>query len=52
MNIPAVDCFQREMSHLFSDLDFVKACLDDALTHSNENEEDHMDKISIKIKRF
>ena len=37
------------MSYLFSDLDFVKVCLDDVLTHSNNNEEDHMDKIAIAM---
>ena len=42
--MPGVDCFQREMSHLFLDLDFVKVCLGDVLTHSNDNEEDHIKK--------
>ena len=42
--MPVVHCFHREMSHMFSDLDFVKVCLGDVLTHSNNNEEDHMEK--------
>ena len=33
-----VDCFQRKMSHLFSDLHFVKVCLDDMLIHSDNED--------------
>ena len=42
--MPVVDCFQKEMSHLFSYLDIAKACLDDMLMYSNDNEEDHVEK--------
>ena len=50
--MPAVDRFQREMSHLFSDLDFVKVYLDDTLMHINNNEEDHVNKTSIVMERL
>ena len=50
--MPAIECFQREMSHLFSDLDFAKFYLDYMLMHTNGNEQDHMNKISTIIQRF
>ena len=50
--MPAVDCFQREMSHIFSDLDFVKVYLDDVLIHSNGDDSDHLDKLTIVLDRL
>ena len=50
--IPAVDCFQRTMTHLFSDLNFVKVYLDDILIVSYANETDHLNKLSIVLNRL
>ena len=50
--MPAVDCFQREMTYLFSDLDFVKVYLDNILIVSYDNENDHLNKLSIVLNRL
>ena len=50
--MPAVDCFQREMTNLFSDLDFVKVYLDDILICSHSDEMDHLHKLSIVLDRL
>ena len=42
--VPVVVFFQRDMSHLFSD--------HDTLMHSNNNEQDNMEKITIATKRL
>ena len=43
----AVDYFQHEISYLFTDLDFVKVYLDNALIHSYSDEVDHLNKLTI-----
>ena len=45
--ISAVNYFQREISHLFADLDFVKVYLDNILIYSYSNTTDYLNKLSI-----
>ena len=46
------DIFQAVMQDLFGDLDFVRVYLDDILITSTGDFEDHMDKLSIVLKRL
>ena len=50
--IPAVNYFQREISHLFADLDFVKVYLDDILIHSYSDAIDYLNKLIIILNRL
>ena len=50
--MPEVYCFQRETSHLFSELEFPNFYLDDMLMHANGNEQNHINKISTLMERF
>ena len=45
--MPVVDCFQREIIYLFSDLDLVKVYLNNILIVSYNDERDYLNKLSI-----
>ena len=49
--MPTVNCFQRKMLHLFSDLDLSKVYLDSMLIQSY-NEDNHLDKLNIILNNF
>lgn len=48
----AADMFQQEMSVLSKDMPFIKVYLDDILIVSYKDESDHLDKLSIVLRRL
>ena len=48
----SADVFQREMTKLFSDLDFVLIYIDDILVVTKGDFQDHLEKLRIVLERF
>ena len=46
------DIFQEKINELFNGLEYVRAYIDDHLIISNENFEDHLNKIKIVLKKL
>ena len=46
------DIFQDKMNELFNDSEYIRAYIDDLLIISNDNFEDHLNKIKIPLKKL